>query len=1168
MLRRPLSGAVVAACAAAAAVLVPVSTPASAAARTRPGAPRAVVAAAAPRVRGATALGALPGTAPLDLRVVLRPRDPAALAAFVSAVSTPGSPEYRRYLRPGQFSRRFGPSAATIRAVRSWLRSAGLEPGPVSSDGLLMSVRTDAASAARAFGTRFSRVRLPGGRVAFANDTPATVAARVSADVTGVVGLDDVGRPHAELAGTRAPRRPRTTTSGARATSSTSSRSASAPAPCTGAAGTASTFGGYTADQLASAYGLTYLYGHEPGLPGAAQTVALYELEPYSASDISAYQACYGTSAAISNVTVDGGAGSGSGAGEAALDIETLVGLAPAVTVNVYEAPNTPSGALDDYARIVDDDTAQVVSTSWGICEPQAGAATISAEASLFQQAAAQGQTVLAASGDDGSEDCVNSSGVSTGALSVDDPGSQPDVTSVGGTDLTALGAPPTQPPAESVWNDPSFGASGGGISNAWSMPSWQSGSGVTGIPSSLSSGAPCGSASGYCREVPDVSASADPQHGYVVYFSGQWGIEGGASAGPPLWSALVALLDQGAGRPAGFLNPALYQKTGNHTLQLNDVTDGNNDLTGTNNGLYPATPGYDMATGLGTPVGCSLATAFGVPGVSCAAAAAGVSPTLSTLAAGPSTVPADGSTTATVTVTLVDGSGSPISGKTVTLGQGSAHSVITPAAGQASDSSGRAVFQVSDGTPETVAYTATDTTDGVVVAQTATVGFAHVVSVAAGGTAASAAAGTVPGPADPLVVSVTSPGAGQVGFTPTDGPGSLSGFDVTPFGMTITAPPASASAPLSITFQAAMAGFPPGTGADDVSVLEDGAPVAACSSGSSSSPQASPDPCQAAVSLSGGVLSITVLSSHASSWTLATPLAVRLAGADREATAVAVSQAGFAPRGAGAVVLARDDTYPDALAGAALAAATDGPVLLTSPGSLDAGPSAEIQRVLPAGGTVYLLGGTAALSDQVQSQVAALGFRVARLAGSDRYGTAVAVADAVSAAGAGPSAVLLTTGLNFPDALAAAAATGTGQRVVLLTAGSSMPSATAGYLGAHPGYRVYAVGGPAAAADPGATAIVGSDRYGTAAQVAHQLFSNPVTVGLATGLAFPDALAAGPRLARLGVPLLLTDPGTLSSATDTYLVDIHTIDRLEAYGGTAAVSDGVLQAAEALLNP
>ena len=178
----------------------------------------------------------------------------------------------------------------------------------------------------------------------------------------------------------------------------------------------------------------------------------------------------------------------------------------------------------------------------------------------------------------------------------------------------------------------------------------------------------------------------------------------------------------------------------------------------------------------------------------------------------------------------------------------------------------------------------------------------------------------------------------------------------------------------------------------------------------------------------------------------------VRLAGADRVGTAIAVSQAAFPDaHSAGAVVLARADNYPDALVGTPLAAAKNAPLLFASGASVSADTVTEIERVLPAGGTVYLLGGTTAIPASVATQISALGFVPVRYSGADRYGTALAVADALH----DPSTVLLATGTNFPDALSAGSAAAHVGGVVLLTDGATMPAAVLQYLSAHAGRRV-----------------------------------------------------------------------------------------------------------------
>jgi hypothetical protein len=289
-----------------------------------------------------------------------------------------------------------------------------------------------------------------------------------------------------------------------------------------------------------------------------------------------------------------------------------------------------------------------------------------------------------------------------------------------------------------------------------------------------------------------------------------------------------------------------------------------------------------------------------------------------------------------------------------------------------------------------------------------------------------------------------------------------------------------------------------------------------------------------------------------------------RVAGASRQATAVAVSASTFSQAGsASAVVLARADVFADALAGGPFAATKHAPLLLTSSGALDAVTKAEIQRVLPAGGTVYLLGGTSALSDAVASAVTALGYVPTRVAGSDRYGTAVAIADAMG----DPSTVFEASGTNFPDALSAVPAAIAQRAAILLTNGSAQASATSAYLTAHATTR-FAVGGPAAWADPAAIAIAGADRYDTSGAVASAFFPAATGISVASGISFPDALAGGVAAGNAGEPMLLVPAsGPLPEPITAFLATQRgTASNATVYGGTAAVANSTMTAVAAAL--
>jgi len=289
----------------------------------------------------------------------------------------------------------------------------------------------------------------------------------------------------------------------------------------------------------------------------------------------------------------------------------------------------------------------------------------------------------------------------------------------------------------------------------------------------------------------------------------------------------------------------------------------------------------------------------------------------------------------------------------------------------------------------------------------------------------------------------------------------------------------------------------------------------------------------------------------------------VRIAGEDRLMTAVEVSRRQFGDRSALAVVIARADDFPDALAAAPLAASAGGPLLLTIPGGLDQRVLEEVRRVLPSGRTVFVAGGEGAVSTAVETQLRDAGYEVRRFSGRNRFETATLIAEN----NPNPSAALLVTGTNFPDALAAGAAASRTGGVVLLTAGSTMPAETQAYLQVRPQLPRFAIGGPAAGADPGATSVIGTDRFDTSVQVATRFFEAPTAVGIASGLNFPDALAGGPHVGASNGPLLLTPFESLPGSVRNYLTD-HRSGIAEAfiYGGTSAVSQQVKGEVDAAL--
>jgi subtilase family serine protease len=606
------------------------------------------------------ALGSVSSSTTVHLDVALKLADATAVTSLVASLSDRASANFRHFLGPGQFGRRFGPSLTEVAAVEAVLRSDGLDPGPVTSNHLMIPVTAKARQVERALHVNLLRYRLASGRTVFTPSSPPSIAAAVYPDIEGVVGLDDIVQAHSMLVQSKA------APGNLRRSSAVLEPRSAGPKPCSDAIKAAeASSGSRTADVLASYYGMTPLY--DLGDFGQGVHIAVAEFEPNLPSDIAGYQSCYGTNTAVNYVAVDGGPGTGSGQGEAVLDIEDIIGFAPQATIDVYQGATTATGPtandiLDVYSAIVNKESDQIVSTGWGMCEPDTvagggGAAFLSAEQDLFAQAATQGQTVFAAAGDTGSADCYLDAGTSDGdAPTVDDPASQPNVIAVGGTSIGSS--------SESVWNDPS-GAGGGGVSSEWCMPSYQAQSTTAGkstIPGLINAdsvlapaalqgvGCPAGS---YMRQVPDVSADADPATGFVVYrtppnpsgSAAVWvGGDGGTSASAPLWAAVAALVDASpfcgdyasvdvapkgalAEDATGLFDESLYYlaNTQYYTFGLFDVTKGNNyfaragDSVNTKK-LYPATTGYDMASGLGTPTVGYLGNFFpGLAALTCA---------------------------------------------------------------------------------------------------------------------------------------------------------------------------------------------------------------------------------------------------------------------------------------------------------------------------------------------------------------------------------------------------------------------------------------------------------------------------------------------------------------------------------------------------------------------
>jgi kumamolisin len=341
------------------------------------------------------------------------------------------------------------------------------------------------------------------------------------------------------------------------------------------------------------------LYNFPTDVNGQGECVAIIELGGgYSQDDLTTYFQQLGVTApTVISVGVDGsdnvpGQDPNGADGEVELDIEVVGSIANGAKIVVYFAPNTDQGFVDAINNAVHDTTnnPSVVSISWGGPESSWTAQSTQTMDQAFQTAAQLGVTVCVAAGDSGSSD-----GLSDGLAHVDFPASDPYVLACGGTKLTGSG---NQITSEVVWNESTTSATGGGISDSFGLPTWQEN---VGVPPSANPDKRVG------RGVPDVTGDADPQSGYQILVDGQNTVIGGTSAVAPLWSALVALLNQKrGGQSLGFLNQTLYQ---NYQTLLQDKAF--NDITQGNNGAYSAAPGWDACSGLGSPNGSNLAAAL-----------------------------------------------------------------------------------------------------------------------------------------------------------------------------------------------------------------------------------------------------------------------------------------------------------------------------------------------------------------------------------------------------------------------------------------------------------------------------------------------------------------------------------------------------------------------------
>jgi kumamolisin len=476
-------------------------------------------------------------------------------------------------LTHAQYRARHGADPAAVKLVRAFAKEYGLAVAPDTPGPERRAVKLvgTVANMQKAFGVTLVNKTVDGDTYRV-REGSITLPAELVGPVEAVLGLDNRPQAHAHF----------------RVLGETGDFSANVAQAGGFAHPHASGNGSFTPPQVAA------LYQFPPNASAAGQTIGIIELGGgYRSADITAYFKSIGVKAPkVSAVLVDGGKNSPSNAnsadGEVMLDIEVAASVAPGANIVVYFSPNTDQGFIDAIATAIHDtkNKPSVISISWGGPESQWTAQSMKALDAACQSAAALGITITAAAGDNGSTD-----NLTDGKNHVDFPASSPHVLGCGGTKLQGGGANIS---SEVVWNELTNdeGATGGGVSNFFPLPTWQAGAGV---PS------PTNPAGG--RGVPDVAGDADPASGYVIRVDGKGMVIGGTSAVAPLWAGLIAVANAINGKNAGFIQPAIYSAKGKSAF--NDITSGTN-YSGTPVG-FKAGPGWDACTGLGSPIGTKI---------------------------------------------------------------------------------------------------------------------------------------------------------------------------------------------------------------------------------------------------------------------------------------------------------------------------------------------------------------------------------------------------------------------------------------------------------------------------------------------------------------------------------------------------------------------------------
>lgn len=493
-------------------------------------------------------------------------RNKPELDQLVTQLYNPKSPQFRHFLTPAEFNTRFAPTEADYTKLKARAIGAGLKVTGEHSGRTVLNVSGDVATVRNLFSTQMQLRQASNGRQYLAADSEPiqpTLLADLGSNAVALIQKS--------------------------ATSSAHQVALPAQSRTTAASQSVTYFNGpFTPGEIKGAYDLN-------SIQNGGEVVGLVEFSGPNTVTVSNDAGVYANEYGLNHPNIaidliDGGTnetdgGNNSNPLEVALDVDMVMLASNPTQIVIFNAPNAYPQILDTYTYIADLGTVQHISTSWTVAEPDIDRATVGSEYDQFEKMAAEGIAVFAASGDSGAIPCVAQSGI---GYCVNDPASQVYVTGVGGTVLTLDAS--LQYEEEVAWS-----GSGGGISEYAYAPSYQS------VDIYY-----CDPSSSCWRQVPDVSLNAG--NPYYVYCSvcGGYTAAIGTSAAAPLWAAFWSLVSKGLGSPAGFANPTLYTaQAGNYfrgpyQFAFSDITSGDN-------GFFPAEPGYDLVTGIGTFDGAVL---------------------------------------------------------------------------------------------------------------------------------------------------------------------------------------------------------------------------------------------------------------------------------------------------------------------------------------------------------------------------------------------------------------------------------------------------------------------------------------------------------------------------------------------------------------------------------